>query len=163
MHLFKRITGTMAAAIGTMEIVFMSLMTLLVCFQVLTRYVFSYSLAWSEELARYLMIWGALLASGPLFEKNGHIRMDLIFGRLPLMFRVWLNLVYEVCQLAILSLLFKLGLEYVESMEIMTSTGLRISMRWPTMIVPISVALMIVFILAHMIQTIADLRDGKFS
>ena len=163
MQAFKRIIGTMAAAIGNIEIVFMALMTLLVFFQIVTRYVFSYSLAWSEELARYLMIWAALLGASPIFKDNQHIRLDLVYGRLPQMVRVWLNLLYEMCQIVFLVMLFKLGLQYVESMEIMTSTTLRISMRWPTMIIPICSVLMIIFILAHMIQTISDLRAGKIN
>ena len=43
-------------------IVNMLLMTLLVVFQVLTRYLFSYSIAWADEVSRLTFVWAMFLA-----------------------------------------------------------------------------------------------------
>jgi len=51
-----------AAAVG-----FLSLMLLLVLFQVLARYIFQAVPVWTEEAARYCMIWGGLFGATAAF------------------------------------------------------------------------------------------------
>jgi len=53
-------------------------MILAIFFQVVTRYFFNYSLAWSEELARYVFIWQVWLAVPYAVIKGRHIRLDLL-------------------------------------------------------------------------------------
>jgi len=50
--------------------------------QVLFRYVFHLSLAWSEELARYLFLWLAALASAYAFKTRSHFALRFIVERL---------------------------------------------------------------------------------
>ena len=147
----------MEAACANLERVLLAAMTVLVFFQVITRYFFSYTLAWVEELTIYLMIWMAYLGSAALFKDNDHIRLNLVINKFSKKARVYLYLLLEVIQIAFLIMLFKLGLDYIESVEIVTSTTLRISMRWPVMIISISALLMIFFILSHAINTIMSL------
>ena len=51
--------------------------------QVVARYVFNHSLAWSEELARYIFIWQVWLGSAYCVVKNRHIRIDVFTDKLP--------------------------------------------------------------------------------
>ena len=55
-----------------------TVMILAIFFQVVTRYFFNYSLAWSEELARYIFIWQVWLAVPYAVIKGRHIRLDLL-------------------------------------------------------------------------------------
>ena len=45
----------------TISVGFLSLMLLLVVFQVVARYIFQAAPVWTEEGARYCMVWGGLL------------------------------------------------------------------------------------------------------
>lgn len=52
--------------------------------QVLFRYIFHLSLAWSEELARYLFLWLASLASAYAFKTKSHFALRFLvdhFGK----------------------------------------------------------------------------------
>jgi TRAP-type C4-dicarboxylate transport system permease small subunit len=49
--------------------------------QVLFRYVFHLSLAWSEELARYLFLWLASLASAYAFKTRSHFALRFLVNR----------------------------------------------------------------------------------
>ena len=49
--------------------------------QVLFRYIFHLSLAWSEELARYLFLWLASLASAYAFKTRSHFALRFIVNR----------------------------------------------------------------------------------
>lgn len=50
--------------------------------QVITRYVFSSPLSWTEELARFLLVWLTFLSAGYLMARRLHIRVDLLADRL---------------------------------------------------------------------------------
>lgn len=49
--------------------------------QVLFRYIFHLSLAWSEELARYLFLWLASLASAYAFKTRSHFALRFLVNR----------------------------------------------------------------------------------
>lgn len=52
-------------------------MIMLIFFQVASRFLLNYSLAWSEELARYIFIWQVWLAVPYAVTKGRHIRLEL--------------------------------------------------------------------------------------
>lgn len=49
--------------------------------QVLFRYIFRLSLAWSEELARYLFLWLAALASAYAFKTRSHFALRFLVDK----------------------------------------------------------------------------------
>jgi TRAP-type transport system small permease protein len=50
---------------------------------VLSRYALSSPINWAEELARYLMIWAALVAVSSGITSRSHIAFEMIFKRIP--------------------------------------------------------------------------------
>ena len=50
----------------------------LVFVQVIMRYVFSNSLSWSEELARYLFLWQIWLGASYAVKEHRHLRIEII-------------------------------------------------------------------------------------
>lgn len=55
-----------------------TVMIIIIFFQVIMRYFFNNSLAWSEELARYLFIWQVWLAVPYTVTKGRHIRLEVL-------------------------------------------------------------------------------------
>ncbi len=53
---------------------------ILLFFQVIMRYIFSNSLSWSEELARFLYIWEVWLGIAYCTKKKSHLRITLVFN-----------------------------------------------------------------------------------
>ena len=49
-------------------------------YQVILRYVFSNSNAWSEELARYLFIFEVMIAAAIAIRKNSHLQIDVLIN-----------------------------------------------------------------------------------
>lgn len=77
----------------------MCLMTIMVCvlfLQVIMRRVFSDSLPWSEELARYIFIWLIYIGISYAAQLKRHIKLDLIAGRLSEKAQPWFYLVGDV-------------------------------------------------------------------
>lgn len=49
--------------------------------QVLFRYVFQFSLAWTEELARFFFMWIAALSVGYAFKTKSHFALNFVVDR----------------------------------------------------------------------------------
>jgi len=64
-------------------IVLMTFMTILVTWQVITRYVFNNPSAVTEQLCQYLFIWLVLFGSAYIFGKREHMQITFIKEKLP--------------------------------------------------------------------------------
>ena len=54
-------------------------MAMLVAVQVFFRYVLNQSLFWSEELARYLLIWLTFLGASCAYYRHAHPGVDIFY------------------------------------------------------------------------------------
>ncbi|WP_420399286.1 TRAP transporter small permease [Flagellimonas sp.] len=64
--------------VGKALIVIMAIMVINVLWQVFSRYILSSPSSFTDELARYLMIWLGVLGAAYVSGKNGHVAIDLI-------------------------------------------------------------------------------------
>lgn len=64
--------------LGYLLIVMMSLMTLDVLWGVITRYALGSQASWTEELARFLLIWIGLLGAAWASGRRMHLSIDLL-------------------------------------------------------------------------------------
>lgn len=60
----------------------LGIMVLVIWLGIINRYFIGSNITWTEELARYLMIWSALLAVSCCARRREHIGFDLILGKL---------------------------------------------------------------------------------
>ena len=81
---------------------------------VLARYVIPLPITFTEELARYLMIWMALLAVSSGVAYREHIGVEFIFSRLPAGVRRWLAVAFDVIGFAFFFVLFWYGIGFTE-------------------------------------------------
>lgn len=59
------------------------ILILLVFSQFLSRYVFDYTISWSQEFARYLLIWLAWISVSFTIREKKHIRVEILKDLLP--------------------------------------------------------------------------------
>lgn len=83
MERLLKINGTIVRLEGRLIAVLLVCMSVLAVLQVITRYVFVYSILWLEELTRYMMVWLTLIGASVALSQNDNIRIDV----LPLIFR----------------------------------------------------------------------------
>ena len=81
---------------------------------VLVRYAIPLPLTFTEELARYLMIWMALLAVSSAIIYREHIGVEMIFQRLPDGMRRWVAVAFDLIGFAFFFVLFWYGLDFAE-------------------------------------------------
>jgi TRAP-type C4-dicarboxylate transport system permease small subunit len=64
--------------------VLFSVMTLIAFGNIVTRYLFKYSFAFTEELVVSLFVWLTLFGAGIAFRTGSHLGFTLLFERMPL-------------------------------------------------------------------------------
>ncbi len=61
-----------------LSVILMAIMTVDVLWGVFTRYALGQQASWSEELARFLLIWIGILGAAYASGKNYHLAIDLL-------------------------------------------------------------------------------------
>ena len=99
----------------------------LVFAEVVSRYVFGGSYGFMEEFSKWSQIWLAYLMLGVLEKTRGHIKIDILYPRLPKRYQTILFLLFDAITLVFCILLFWSGVEtarnwrlldYISSIEI---------------------------------------------
>jgi TRAP-type C4-dicarboxylate transport system permease small subunit len=143
-----------AAIISFAGLIFMTL------FQVLSRYIFSVPIAFSEEVGRFLFIWISFLGAAIVMERNEHIRLDVFAGKIsPENYRKIQVLVFCLTGAFSLLLLAK-GTEMLDVAFRQTAPVSRLSMGWVYLVIPISAFFMAVYSAVHLFRVIRKLK-GK--
>ena len=125
--------------LGNVCIVASGAIFILAMAQILFRYVFKISAPWTEEAARYLMIWMALLASGLAFKNGEHFNIDFLTQRMgprpaEISLSLWVSL---IAGLFILSIILW-GIPFAKLGFFTISPGLEMTMFLPYLAVPVA-------------------------
>jgi TRAP-type C4-dicarboxylate transport system permease small subunit len=56
----------------------LALMTIIILAQIIMRYIFSNSLSWSEELARYMFLWISWVGASYAVREHAHLRVEIL-------------------------------------------------------------------------------------
>ena len=135
-------------------VVLVGVMTATVVAGVFWRYALNAPLSWSEEVARFAMIWAAFVGGALAFRRGGHIAIALIVDALPVPLRRALLLFGGVLTLGFLWILFWYGWTLAEQVRFQRSPALRMSMRYAYAAVPVGAALMIYHMLAAAVASL---------
>jgi TRAP-type C4-dicarboxylate transport system permease small subunit len=71
-----------------------------VLYQFVTRYVLNDSAAWTEEVARYMLIGVVFIGAAIGVHKNNHIQVDFFFRHMPAAMGRWLSRTVDVVRIA---------------------------------------------------------------
>ena len=136
-------------------IVFSAIMVVTVLLGVIFRYILHNSLSWSEELARYMMIWAALLSISVGIKYKEHVGIHLILRKLPMGIARFINILVNLIILFFLGVLSYKGLIVTIKALPQLSLGLGISMFWPLLSIPVAGVLAII---QQILQIVLSLR-----
>ena len=133
-------------------IVLMGTNVLNVLWQVFTRFVLRNPSSYTEELARYLLVWIGLLGGAYAVSKKIHLAIDLLPNRLKGRARLWLALFIEVS-----ILLFALFVMIIGGIRLVTitltlhqiSAALQIKLGYVYLMLPVSGILILFFCLCE--------------
>ena len=128
---------------------------------VISRYVISLPLNFTEELNVYLFVWLAFLGSSWASQQGSHMAVTLIYDKFPKSSRKVLYIAIQSVNVIFFAVLFYCGwLELADeiAIEAMTET-LEVPMWWFTCSIPIGSALIIIRTIQ---KTVRDLKSGAY-
>ena len=116
----------------------------LIFVQVIMRYIFDNSISWSEELARYLFVWLMWFGVSYAARNRTHLRITMIWDRLPGRGAYWLELVITLVWLGFGCFVVFKGVEMVRSILRFkqVSAALGLPMQYAYLGVPLGAGLM---------------------
>ncbi|MFC3339650.1 TRAP transporter small permease [Paracandidimonas soli] len=110
------------------------------------------SAPWTEEAARYLMIWSIFLGGSVAASKGLLIAVNALIDALPAHAARYTRLLALSCTIAFLAVLTWYGWVWSEFGAVETSPVLTISKRWLYLAMPVGTALMLLNLLSVLIR-----------
>ena len=128
-------------------ILMLGAMSVIVFANVVLRYSTSYSIEWSEEVARHLLIWMTFLGCGPVLRYGGHIAVENLQDVLPRPAAILLRTIVAALMMLLFVLLIYFGLQYVDRTQYQQTPVTQISFSYIYLALPIGAALTIIHFL----------------
>lgn len=138
--------------------VLLVLLTIDVSWQVFSRYCLNSPSSFTDELARFLMIWLGMLGACLLFGKNGHLALRLLPPKLPRTAQIVLQcfIYLMILGFALIALAYG-GWFLVQRTMLQISPSLQIPMGYVYCILPLSAVLICIY----MALNICDVLSGR--
>lgn len=129
-------------------------MALLVATQVFCRYILNSSLFWSEELARYMLVWLSFFGATVAYYRHLHPGVDTITSRLVASKQRISRLMVHVVSMALGVVMVISGTQFAWFIRMQVSPALSIQ-KWIILIViPLSGLLFFVYALLFFLKTL---------
>ena len=103
--LFDRTINFMAFLAG----LFLALLMLIICYEVVMRYLFHAPPGWVVEICEYMLLYITFLGTAWLLKEDGHIRVDIVYVLLNPAIRRVLNILTSLTGAVACSFLFLYG------------------------------------------------------
>lgn len=115
-----------------------------VLFGVVMRYGFAASPIWTDELARYSLIWAVMLAGAAAVRRGEHMQIDLVVDALPPRVAWLVDSLRRLVILAVLGFMTVMGSYYAAKVWGMSTLAMNIPRGIPTASIAAGMGLMLV-------------------
>lgn len=143
-------------------LIFYVMLVITMAIEVLRREIFAYSSIWGEEIVRYSFIYLAWIGAAVAVKERGHIRIDVIVHYLGPRAKALIYILGDIVMflVAVIAVYWSWEAVHVSWKFGSVSHGLRVSMVWFLMAVPVGFALMILRLIQSFLRDLRSLRDG---
>lgn len=151
---------------GFLSAACLSVLVILLGLQVVLRFVFGRTLAWSEELSRFAFVWGVYFGFVLAAHENKHIRVTVALWALPNRIRIAILTFADLLWVIFNGLVVYYGIDHTLQMieyEYKSQT-LGINLLFVFMIVPIGFAWMTVRVIQNAIKRLRgelEMQDSR--
>jgi len=146
MNEFIKRLDSILITITKIVVVFIGILfTILICLEVVSRFIFNFSIYLTNGLARFLLIWFFFLGAGLAMKEKAHVGFELVKIAAPERFKKFFEILSHVCVLVFLfQILYSGSIVLPGSLhEIEGSLG--VSTFWAYLAIPVGTVLMIYY------------------
>lgn len=135
-----------------------------ICFVVMTitallgiffRYVMQSSFMWTEELARYLLVWMGFVAISIALRQNKHIRIEILDKLMPAWVTKIADYGVDIFIAIFMIVFFKQGY-LLTTNNIMMAATFELSMFWIFLALPVSAALALIQLVLKVVMKVCS-------
>ena len=159
--MLKKINDWLYRIIGVVAAICLFAIIAIVSAQVVSRYIFSYSIKWSSELTVYMLTWMVFLGCAMGYRRNNIVGLTMVTDRLP-------KKAQQVCAiLTTLLLIFFFvitvytNIPTIESAAMRTSSILHINLALVSGSWNVTAAVLVLFALEKLVDQIKLLIKGE--
>ncbi len=144
-------------------LVFYTMLVATMAIEVIRREVLANSSIWGEEIVRYSFIYLAWIGAASAVKSRGHIRIDVLFHYVSPRGKALLYMLGDIVMfvIALFALYWSFETVAVSWRFGSVSHGLRVSMVWFLMAVPIGFSLMAFRLIQSFLRDLSDFRTGR--
>ncbi len=154
--LFRKLSDTINKVCLTICVALLGAMVVTTFVQIICR-VFFTALSWSEELARYFLIWTSLLGAGCVYKSGSNIAVLFVQDLLPETLKKFAKILVHVLCGFFFALAIYHGIRYMGMMGTQKSAALHIPMKFMYLAIPFGCGIMEI----HVIDAILGELFGK--
>src|SRR3989339_1567457 len=132
-----------------------TLMFLMVFLQVIFRYGINVPFSFSEELARYLMVWIVCIGAAGAYGQGMHIGVNLFTGLLPAVGQKWVARMVHLAVGGLMGVIIFEGSRLSYLLAGQLSPAMEIKMTWPYLALPVGAFLILAQAAALLIRGFA--------
>ncbi len=150
-------------SLETALILIMAASVLNVLWQVFTRFILRNPSSFTEELARYLLIWVGLLGASYASGKKMHLAITVVLEGLKGKMRLGAELIIQACVFAFSLLVMVVGGFRLAAMTFtlkQISAALRIPLGYVYLVIPLSGLLIMFYAVAAVLETLQKGREA---
>ncbi len=146
-----KISDTINAITEYIVFAMMVAMTVVIILQIIFRFFFT-ALSWSEEVARFLLVWSSLLAAAIGFKRGSHITVTFLVTRFPEKIKKTLGVIAYIFEAIFFFIVIIFGITLMKVQSSQTSAALLISMSYIYAIYPIGGSIILLHLIAHILE-----------
>ncbi|GLB60310.1 TRAP transporter small permease [Cytobacillus sp. NCCP-133] len=131
--------------------------------QVIARFIFDKPLVWSDELARFILIWMVFIGAAVVSFDDKHMAVELLQEKMSPKVKLITSLVMRAMILVFLSITAYSSIELVKVSHYLESGALEIPFSYWRVAATVGCVLMFIFIVIKSIHDIRDYRAGQYT
>jgi TRAP-type C4-dicarboxylate transport system permease small subunit len=136
-------------------------LSLSVFLEVVIRYVLNAPLSWTEEIARFALIWFAMLASAVAARRGVQFAFRWAVKPFPESVRWWVRQAVNVLVIIFLSFLLVQGIGTLGVVADQTAMATEIDMRIPYAAIPVGMGLVLIIYVIEVVDAILSHWTGR--
>lgn len=130
--------------------------------QVVARFVFDSPLVWSDELARFILIWMVFIGAAVVSFDDKHMGVEVLQERMSPKVKLITSILMRVLVLIFLFITAFSSIELVKVSHYQVSGALEIPFSYWRVAAPVGCVMMMIFIVIRTVYDIQDYRNGSY-
>ena len=153
--LIGRLSYGLDRAMMGMVFLLVAAMVIVTTLQVVFR-VFFNALTWSEELSRYLLVWGTFFGATLAYKRGNHIAVTFIVDLLPVRMRTAFRILSFLLSMVFFVIIAVQGMKMIQMQVFQISPAMSLPMKHVYLSIPLSLLVMTIHALSGIFETFYD-------